>query len=239
MSNEVGSPIQAGNTQMEMAAPLFNGRRLVRASKNPMDRCTIVSIFPKDIDEEKPTIYPGKFHVPAGSYENPSVLVIGSSSWWKDVNDQPLEIPNSSIQVAESIVKDYCSSTLGCNMGDATPGLFFVLGEHKAIEIKLKYKQKLDETKVHQDNWYKILVRLADSLWARANGNPLVISDEMRLAARSLNHNEKPWLKDFATVEMVKCKACGTLKHPEYPVCPVCKAIDNTHAGSKDLKFAV
>lgn len=219
----------------------FSKRRLIRAPKNPMDRCTIVSILPKEIFEVKYTIEPGKFHIAPGTYESPSILVVGPSSWWKDVDDeQPmLEIPVSSINIADSIIKDYCNGMLGCDMSSAMPGLFFVLGEVKITDIKLKYKEQLLETKTKQDNWYKILVRLADSLWARANGNPLVISDEMRLAARALNFNDKPWLKDFNIAEMVKCIACGGLRNEEYPVCPTCKAVDPKHPMAKELKFAV
>jgi hypothetical protein len=241
MPDEVGLPIRAGNTQMEFTAPLFNSRRLIRATKNPMDRCTVVSIFPKEINEVKYTIEPGRFHINPGSFESPATLVVGSSSWWKDIDiDQPmLEIPVSSIQIADSIIKDYCNGMLGCNMGDAMPGLFFVLGEINVLEIKLKYKKKLEETSERQNNWYKILVRLADSLWARAAGNPLVISDEMRLAARSLNFNDKPWLKDFQIVELVRCVACGGMRNPLYPICPTCKYIDTNHPLAKDLKFAV
>ena len=241
MSDEVGLPIRAGNTQMEFTGSLLNSRRLIRSVKNPMDKCTIVSIFPKEIDENKHTIEPGKFHIPAGTFEEPAVLVVGSSSWWKDIDvDQPmLEIPVSSIQIADSVIKDYCNGMLGCNMGDATPGLFFVLGEHKAVEIKMKYKQKLDETKIKQDNWYRALVRLADSLWSRTSGNPLAIWDEMRLAARSLNLNDKVWLKDYQQAELTRCSACGGMRNPLYPICPTCKSIDNSHPEAKNLKFAV
>src|SRR4029077_4532765 len=137
-----------------------------------------------------------------------------------------LEIPVGSIQVAESIIRDYCNGMLGCNMGDSMPCLLFVLGEHTAMEIKLKYKTKLDEVKAKQDNWYRILVRLADSLWSRTSGNPLAIWDEMRLAARSLNLNDKPWLKDYQQAELVRCFACGNMRNESYPICPTCKTID-------------
>jgi len=241
MADEVGRAIMAGSTPMEFTAPLFNGRRLIRASKNPMDRCTIVSIFPKEIEEVKHTIEPGKFHIPAGTFEQPAILVVGSSSWWKDIDiDQPmLEIPVSSIQIADSVIKDYCNGMLGCNMSDTMPGLFFVLGESSVMEIKMKYKQKLEDVKVKQDNWYRVLVRLADSLWSRTAGNPLAIWEEMRLAARSLNLNDKPWLKDFQVAELVRCVACGGMRNPMYPICPTCKSIDTTHPLAKELKFAV
>lgn len=241
MSEEVGRAIRAGSSQMEFTNTLLNGRRLIRSHKNPMDKCTIVSIFPKEINEKKETIEPGRFHIEPGTFEEPAILVVGSSSWWKDIDvDQPmLEIPTGSIQIADSIIKDYCNGMIGCNMADSMPGLFFVLGENNRMEIKTKYKEKLNEINARQINWYKILVRLADSLWARSNGNPLVICDDMRLAARSLNFNEKPWLKDFVMAEKVPCKACGTLKNPDYPVCQTCKAVDMTHPLAKELKFSV
>jgi hypothetical protein len=239
MPENVGRDIILNNTSPEFG--LLSRRRLIRAVKNPMDRCTIVSIFPKEIEEVKYTIEPGKFHILPGTFENPAILVVGSSSWWKDVDvEQPmLEMQRSSIEVAEAVVKDYCNGMIGCNMADSMPGLFFVLGVVTALEIKTKYKNELEKANTKQTTWYKILVRLADSLWARSNGNPLVISDEMRLAARSLNFNDKMWLKDFQTVEKVACKGCGTLKHPDYPVCPICKAVDLSHPEAKNLKFAV
>lgn len=240
MSEEVGRPIIAGNTPMEFTSPLFNSRRLIRASKNPMDKCTIVSILPKDIDEIKFTIEPGRFKLQAGNLEKPSVLVVGSSSWWKDIDvEQPmLEIPVSSIQVAESVVKDYCNGMLGCNMDSAMPGLFFVLGAHSSLEIVMKYKEKLKEVNEKQMNWYKILVKIADSLWSRTNGNPLTISTEMRLAATSLGM-ERTWLKDFQIVELVRCVGCGNMRNPEYPICSACKMIDKNHRLASELKFAV
>ena len=241
MSDEVGKSIMAGSTPLEFTNSMLNGRRLIRSVKNPMDRCTIISIFPKDIDEVKHTIEPGKFHIPAGTFEAPSILVVGSSSWWKEIDvDQPmLEVPISSIQIADSVIKDYCNGMLGCNMGDAMPGLFFVLGEHNTMEIKMQYKKKLDDVKAKQDNWYRILVRLADSLWSRTAGNPLAIWDEMRLAARSLNLNDKPWLKDYQQMELTRCAACGSMRNPLYPICPTCKSIDKDHPLAKELKFAV
>jgi len=241
MSEEVGVPIRAGNTQMAFTNALLNNRRLIRSVKNPMDKCTIVSVFPKEIVEVKHTIEPGRFIIPSGTYEEPGILVVGSSSWWKDIDiDQPmLEIPVSSIQVAESIVKDYCNGMLGCDMADCMPGLFFALGPHTSLQVKTNFKTELENAKNRQTNWFKVLVRLADSLWARSNNNPLVIHDDMRLAARALNFNEKPWLRDFQAAELKPCKFCGSLRNPLYPICPSCKAIDSDNPLSKDIKFAV
>jgi len=242
MTDGVGLPVLAPDrSQLEFSNVSNSKRRYIRSPKNPLDKSTIVSIFPKAIDDDKITIVPGKFHIDAGLYEKPSILIVGGSSWWSDTDvERPiLEIPVSSIQVAESLVKDYCNGMFNCNMGDSMPGLFFVLGEQTIMDIKTKYKIMLEMVKEKQDNWFRVLVKSADSLWARSNGNPLVIWDEMRIAARSLNLNDKPWLKDFHIVQLVPCKFCGVMRNPSYPICQSCRAIDPSHPAAKDIKFAV
>jgi hypothetical protein len=216
-------------------------RRTIKAPVNPLDKSTIVSILPKHIIERKPTIQPGVFEIKPGTYEQPSVLVVGPSSWWKEIDEnQPLlEIPHSSIVVADSVVKDYCNGLIACDMADAVPGLFFVPGEFRVDQIKKDHKDKLDIANIRQKNWYTALVRMADALWSRSNGNPLSISDDMKLAARSLNLINKEWLKDSQTMELVRCMACGHLKNPLYPICSNCKAIsDPVKAKELGLVFA-
>ena len=210
-------------------------RRTIRGPVNPMDKTTLVSIYPSEIIETKPTIQPGVFHIPAGSYEKPAIVVLGPSSWWREIDlDQPLlEIPVSSIQVADSVIKDYCNGILGCDMAGAMPGLFYIPGEHDLEDIRKNYKKDLDAALTRQRNWYSALIKLADSLWARSSGNPLAISDTMRLAAKEMNQT-KDWMKDFRMVDTVRCKACGGLLNPLYPVCPTCKAI-NDPAKAKEL----
>jgi len=104
-------------------------------------------------------------------------------------------------------------------------------------EIKMRYRTTLEEANRKQRDWFLTLTRIADSLWARANGNPLCISDQMRLAAKELNLDNKPWLMDFKTIELTACVACGTLKNPAFPVCQNCKAIDPNYKGP-EIKFA-
>ena len=216
-------------------------KRTIRAPINPMDKSTVVSIYPKDILERKPTIQPGTFEIKAGTYTNPSILVVGSSSWWKEIDEnQPLlEIPQSSIQIADSIVRDYCNGIINCDMGELMPGLFYVPGEYTIDRIKKEHQDKLDIANKRQRNWFESLVKTADSLWARSNGNALAISDDMRLAARELNLIHKEWVRDAQITDLVRCKACGHLKNPEYPICPNCKAIDDpARAKALGLAFA-
>ena len=215
-------------------------RKVVRSRKNPIDKCTIVSIFPKAIKEVKPAVEPGIFDIPAGTFDIPGISIVGGSSWWKDINeDQPLlEIPVSSPQVAEAVINDYCRGLLAYRPGTQQPGLFFVLGPKTVADVKREFAIMLKEAKQKQDAWFLELIRIADSLWARSNGNPLAIHNDMRLAAEQLSISDKPWMQDFKAMQMVNCKYCGALKNPEYPVCGSCRAVDMTHPLAKEIKFA-
>jgi len=206
-----------------------------RMPKNPIDKSTIVSIYPQVIREVKNTIEPGIFEIPAGRFDNPAILVVGPSSWWSYSGDTrpTIEVPISSVAIAESIIKDL---QFDFSSVDAGPGLFFIPGEMNLTEIKMRYRTTLEEANRKQRDWFLMLTRIADSLWARANGNPLCISEQMRLAAKELNLDNKPWLMDFTTIELVPCKACGTLKNPAFPVCSNCKAIDPNYKGP-EIKF--
>jgi hypothetical protein len=216
-------------------------RRTIRAQVNPLDKSTIVSILPKPINERKATISPGFFNIAPGSFENPAILVVGPSSWWREVDEnQPLlEIPVSSIQIADSVVRDYSNGLLACNMGDMMPGLFYVPGEFTVVQIKKDYMPLLLKAQAQQKKWFLELVRIADILWSRSNGNPLSISDDARLACRELNITAKPWLGDLQTAELVKCIACGALRNAQFPICGACKAIvDPVKAKELGLTFA-
>src|SRR5215467_15133549 len=127
--------------------PLLDAkRRIIRTPANPLDKATVVSIFPREIDENKPTIQPGRFLIPPGSFTRPAVLVVGPSSWWHDVDENMplLEIPSSSVTVAESIIKDYCVGILGFETGKSSPGLFYIPGEFTSTQVLEKYKGELE-----------------------------------------------------------------------------------------------
>ena len=216
-------------------------RRTIRAPINPMDKSTVVSILPKTISERKATIFPGFFELKPGTFDKPSILVVGPSSWWRDIDEnQPLlEIPTSSLQVADSIVKDYSNGLLACNMNDMMPGLFYVPGEVTVELVKKDYMPLLLKAQATQKKWFMELVRIADILWSRSNGNPLSISDDARLACKELNITNKPWLGDLQTAELVRCVACGSLRNQMYPICQTCKAIaDPARAKELGITFA-
>lgn len=214
-------------------------RRTIRAPVNPMDKATIVSIYPKEIQEKKYTIEPGYFEIHAGTFENPTLLVVGPSSWWREIDEeQPLlEIPVSSIQIADSIVRDYCNGLISYVVDVSSPGLFYVPGEHTVNSIRKSFQHMLDKMNGIQKRWYQELVLLTNTLWAQSNGNPRVVSDDARMAVRELGLPNIDWMKDFTAMDMVRCIACGSLRNPMFPVCGNCKYVDMSHPSAKDLTF--
>lgn len=231
--------------------PNFGRRRTVRADINPMDRSTVVSILPKENPPEyKHTLMPSEYKIPYGTYDKPGILIVGSASWWADINpEQPLvEISVGSPQVANSIVQDFSNGYLGCDMGDARPGLFWIPGcqfdksgnpsEQLTVEwIKRDYKAQLDLAKAKQDNWFRVLVKFADIGWAKSNNSPLSVDDNMRMAAKELGL-DREWISTYKAMEMIRCLSCGELRNPIYPTCKHCKWVDPTHPRAKDIKFA-
>ncbi len=216
-------------------------RNMVKAPVNPMDVATVFSVLPKDIREVKYTLDPGTFEIPAGKPEAPTRLLIKPSSWWKDVDpDEPLiEIPTSSVVIAKSIVQDYCNGILLCDMGDNMPGLFWIPGDISIADLKTKHAPTLASAIERQNNWFRALIKLGDSLWARTNGNPLAISDDSRLAAKMMQIADRPWLQDFKLENLMSCPACGTLRNSNFPVCNNCKVVvDVKKFAELGLKFA-
>jgi len=214
-------------------------RRTIRAPVNPMDKATVISIYPKEINETKFTIEPGVFHIDKGSFEEPALLVVGPSSWWREIDDeQPLlEIPVGSIQIADSIVKDYCNGLLAYVVDISSPGLAYVAGEHDIKSIKKNFPHVLDNLNRIQRQWYVELVNLTSSLWAMSNGNPRVVSGDARLGAKELALQNIDWMENFEAMDMIRCIACGQLRNPKFPVCMHCHNVDMSHPAAKNLVF--
>lgn len=219
---------------MASAFEMMN-RQTHRAPTNPLDKATIFSIFPREINERKPTIQPGFFHIDKGSIENPSRLIIGPSSWWKEIDDQQplLEIPTSAVVIAKSVIDDFCNGILGCNMADKMPGFIYIPGEITVEKLKKDYSQEFANTVAKQKLWFSELIKMADSLWARTNGNPLCISDDMRLAAEFLGLDSKDWMQNFTAMALIRCIACGNMRNPAYPMCSNCKTIVDPELAKK------
>lgn len=229
---------------------LQHNARINRMPSNPLDKCTIVSVYPLEVVQVNHTIFPGVFQIPAAADGKFEILVVGPSSWFKEMEEgQPyLEIPTNSIRMAQSVIEDYCNGLLGCDGSTMGPGLFFIPGEYNKGSI-LKYvnpttgetfAQLLENAKTKQKNFFAERIKIADILWARTSGNPLAVDNIARLAAEKLGvASHKSWMQDFTAIEKQNCPACGNLINPNFPVCPNCKTVINVEKAKElGLKFA-
>ncbi len=222
-----------------MGTMILNDRPIIRRPINPMDRTTIVSIFPKIVKDDKLTIYPGLHIIPAAPSNKYSILTVGPGSWFKDMEEgsPALEIQTGSLDIANSIVNDFKSSMLCSNGADKAPGLFVIPGAFKnpkdiedwvnEFDSSDTFKTRLAFARESQKNWFAELVLIADSDWAVSNGNPRAINDLSRLGAMELGLGDKPWLQDFKQSSLDPCPSCGELVNLDYPVCKNCKAVIN------------
>lgn len=213
----------------------LNNKRIIRSVPNEYDKATIVSIYPRDIHEKKETIFPGVFDIPAGTVEKPSIVIIGPASWFRDMGEEmpTIEIPNNAVQVADSIITDYCNGLIEYDKKIAGPGLFFIPGTWNLREIKDKYKKEFDAAIARQALWFRRLVNLADKGWADTNGNPKAVNELMKMAASEIGVKDKDWMRSTIVSEMIKCVACGNLRNPSFPVCGHCNRVIDTELAKK------
>jgi len=207
-------------------------KRTIRQQTNPLDKATIVSICPLRIADHKHTTQPSYYVLEPGSEENPSILVVGPSSWWREIDEHmPLiELTSGAMVVADAVIKDYCNGMLEITE-DAYPGFFFVPGAFDIEYIKKNYSTAFTEVARKQKNWFRNLVDLGDKGWANTNGNPRAINGLMRMAAEALGMQDRDWMKTTLDIKKIPCVACGNLRNPAYPICGACNRV-------VDLKLA-
>jgi hypothetical protein len=193
-----------------------------------MEAATLVSIAPCIIRETKP-ILPSEFFLAKGSFENPSILLVG-----KGINDiyvgeergqagpkrSVIRVPVEADVIAAAIVVDWQDAQYGTLPPDAIPGFFWVPG-HVTIASLGK---ELIEADQRQQAWFKNLVKLADDDWNKFRQHK-TISDIQRYACNALKL-ERPWLLDNEIVmALSECPSCFEKVHPKAIVCSHCSYI--------------
>lgn len=220
-----------------------------------MSVATVVSIFPRQLTERKPSVEPNEYIIPAcadelgRSYPDiPPVTVLihdATTKFYKGFNEW---IP--AVILAEDLADDIVNAFFSSNI-DVTPdpefpigpGLFFVVGaydredkirkegfdpEKSAKWIQSEYSTELKKTHKSQDQWFQLLVRRADSEWQRSR-NSKSISDVHRFAAKRLGM-DRDWARDITLEAINKCPACRQSIDPLAIICPVCKTVLNPAA---------
>jgi len=198
---------------------------------------TLISVYPFEINEQKPGIYPGNFYLPAAK-DKPQSLIIGEAFHFVDrVDAAPLRVRVLPQELAQSIVDDWASAHLGVIMAEGiAPGLFWIPGAHSNDKIEVTFIDKISEARAHQRRWFENLIRIADDDWSRYHKH-VVISDIQRFAVKSLGL-ERDWSIQVKEVQVLKtCPACQSKIDSKAIVCPTCKVILDTEEYKK-LAFA-
>lgn len=205
-----------------------------------MNEATIVSLFPMPINEHKPGITPGHFHIEPAKDGDFEILVVGSSFYWVSfVEDErrPLKVDIPALEVATAIVNDFCDNIPNANRANGiSPGLGLLPGRLTKLEIQANHTAFLAKLREQQMYWYHALVIEADDVWNRSRQHRLITSLQ-RLACKGLGQ-EREWIIDMDSVKgPAYCPACRSRVHPEAVLCPNCKFILNEDRFKK-LKFA-
>lgn len=202
---------------------------------NPNDKSTVISIVTFDIMSVKPSLYPGRFSIPKGTDENPTLIEVGQSVHYVMIQDDMPHMPviTPSSDIARAIVEDYKLSSI-VTTPDAGPGLMWLTGIIKKTDLLTKYKKNIEELIAYQRRWYTNLVQLADDDWQKYK-NHKVISDIQRHACIELKLNRE-WLVRVIQ-QGIKCPACGMMNDPEIVICNACRCVLNKDKW-KELQFA-
>ena len=202
---------------------------------------TVVSIFPMAIDERKPGLIPGHFHINAAKEDSFEFLTVGDSYYWVFFTEEeraPIRITTSAKEVAECLINDFVRNIPGYNPeADSMPGLFYVPNKVDRDFITKVHANELKSAKARQLKWYHTLVTQADDAYNRSNRQHRAVSSLQRIACKALGL-ERDWLVEVNTEVGPKyCPACKSRVHVEAVICPNCSFIlDEAKFGK--MKFA-
>lgn len=206
----------------------------------PEYACTVISLLPFELKEEKPHLLPNLFVVPAASEDGRELGLLYVKEAVHFVPNPLIEEgrPGSSIRqittpmdMARSICDDYNCAHVALG-DDAQPGLFWVAGKLNQTQIIKFHGKKLEAVRKKQKNWFRNLCIMADADWEK-NHDMRAVSDLQRTAARSLGI-QKDWV-EFRVEETTKCPYCNSNISPEAAICANCREVVNPskHAALK------
>lgn len=214
-----------------------------------MSVATIVSIYPKAVNEKKSAhLEPATFDIPAclskdgvgyPDYGPVTLPVLDGKTKIYRMEGEWIEAPVIAYNLAKSVVYDFTSSCLDVDVSPGSyvgPGLFAIDGSYDRAEkilangydaqkasdwVKSEFKEELDRINRAQDRWFQELVRRADNEFSRTR-NHRSVSDVHRLAAKRLAI-DRDWTKDVILQAIIKCPACRMSVDPLAVICPNCK----------------
>lgn len=193
--------------------------------------CTIISLVPLEINEEKPGLFPPRFHIEESDTRIPQILHVYNATHYVYLDEARglLQVKDPSDVVARAIVNDFCTSQLGVD-DNAGPALWWI-DEHINFEDVLEHqRKKIPEMRERQHRWFVNLARTADDDWTRYHKH-VVISDFQRKIANllDLNPDDHEWMTPLALQEnrTIACPFCGSSIVTGAVICGICHQVIN------------
>jgi len=211
--------------------PTLNGVEVQAAPDAKLDDrsiCTVISLVPFEINEFKPGLIPGQFHIDAAADGNMKLLYVGDCIHYVRLDEDrgSLTVETPAAKIAESIVEDY-KRALICVSPEAHPALWWEHGLLSVPKLLTTKSQAIKENREAQKLWYLALIAEADDSWTRSHQHAM-ISDMARSACDELGLT-RDWNivipPDVTPLEMGKCPACGNIYFVGAVVCTHCRLI--------------
>ena len=193
--------------------------------------CTVISLVPVHICEEKPGLFPPRFVIEESDCVIPQVLHISSATHYVYLDEARgmLQVKDPSDVVAKAIVQDFCTSQIGVD-DDSGPALWWIDERLNADEVLTNQKNVIGEKKARQQRWFVNLVRMADDDWTRYHKH-VVISDFQRKIATilGLDPEAHEWMAPLALQDgrVDLCPFCGSAIVKTAVICSSCHQVIN------------
>lgn len=194
--------------------------------------CTVVSLIPWKLTEEKPGLIPGRYSIPASDGINPIFIYIRKAkhSVYLDDTRGSLWAADPSDEVAAAICRDFKSGQLAIDE-DSEPGLFWLAGLLMREEILGEHSDRIKSAQRKQLNWFLNIAKIADDDWDRYHKH-VVVSDFQRIAAKMIGWDpeEHEWMKAAIKEKpfegkVTRCIACNAQLEGDPVICRFCTCI--------------
>lgn len=191
--------------------------------------CTVISLVPLKICEEKPGLFPPRFIIEESDTFIPQILHVYNATHYVYLDEARglLQVRDPSDVVAKAIVQDYCTSQLATT-DEYGPALWWI-DRHIEWDAVLKDQEKvIPIQQARQRGWFVNLAKMADDDWTRYHKHT-VISDFQRKVANilDLNPEDHEWMTPLALQEerTRPCIFCRTSMPIESVICTACGQI--------------
>jgi len=191
--------------------------------------CTVVSLVPCKIIEEKPGLYPPRFIIEESDTIIPKLLHIGTATHYVYLDESRgmLQVKDPSDVVAKAIVNDFITAQLGIS-DEVGPALWWVDSDYNLEQVLEKEKEIMNEMRLRQRKWFVNLVKMADDDWVRYRQHN-VISDFQRKIGTllDLNSEDHEWMTPLALQQgkTFACPFCMTSLPVGAIICTACHEV--------------